>query len=113
MTEEDIKFLEQQKIDMTDVELSGRILDVGGGGEGIIGLLKGENVVAIDRRESELKEAPPGDYLKIIMDAKELKFIGETFDTATAFFTLMYIPLEIHQIIFQEIHRVLKKVENS
>ena len=109
MTEEDIKFLEQQKIDMTDVELSGRILDVGGGGEGIIGLLKGENVVAIDRRESELKEAPPGDYLKIIMDAKELKFIGETFDTATAFFTLMYIPLEIHQIIFQEIHRVLKK----
>jgi len=109
MTEEDIKFIERQKIDMTDVELSGRILDIGGGGEGIIGLLKGESVVAIDRRESELKEAPPGDYLKIIMDAKELKFIGETFDTATAFFTLMYIPFENHQSIFQEIHRVLKK----
>ena len=109
MTEEDIKFIERQKIDITDVELSGRILDIGGGGEGIIGLLKGESVVAIDRRESELKEAPPGDYLKIIMDAKELKFIGETFDTATAFFTLMYIPFENHQLIFQEIHRVLKK----
>jgi len=109
MSEENIKFIDPQHIDLTDVELSGRILDIGGGGEGIIGLLKGENVVAIDRRESELKEAPPGNYLKIIMDAKELKFLDETFDTATAFFTLMYVPLENHQIIFQEIHRVLKK----
>ncbi len=109
MTEEDVKFIETQHIDLTDVELSGRILDIGGGGEGIIGLLKGESVVAIDRSESELRQAPPGDYLKIIMDAKELKFIDETFDTATAFFTLMYVPLENHQLIFQEIHRVLKK----
>ena len=108
MPEEDIRFIETQNIDLTDVDLKGRILDIGGGGEGIIGQLKGERVVAIDRRESELKEAP-GDYLKIIMDAKELKFLDETFDTATAFFTLMYIPLENHQIVFQEIHRVLKK----
>ena len=92
MTEDNIKFIEPQHINISDVELSGRILDIGGGGEGIIGLLKGERVVAIDRRESELKEAPPGDYLKIVMDAKELKFIDEN-----------------HQIIFQEIHRVLKK----
>jgi ubiquinone/menaquinone biosynthesis C-methylase UbiE len=109
MTKEDVKFIEKQKIDLTDVELSGRILDIGGGGEGIIGLLKGERVVAIDRRASELKEAPPGDYLKVIMDATELQFLDETFDTATAFFTLMYVPLENHQKIVQEIHRVLKK----
>jgi len=109
MVQENIKFIELQKIDLTDVELTGRILDIGGGGEGIIGLLKGERVVAIDRRESELKEAPPGDYLKIIMDAKDLKFLDESFDTATAFFTLMYVPIENHQKIFQEIHRVLKK----
>ncbi len=109
MVDENIKFIEKQKIDLTDVELTGRILDIGGGGEAIIGQLKGECVVAIDRRASELKEAPSGDYLKIIMDAKELKFLDESFDTATAFFTLMYIPLENHQQIFQEIHRVLKK----
>ena len=109
MVNENIKFIEKQKIDLTDVELSGRILDIGGGGEGIIGQLKGERVVAIDRRASELKEAPPGDYLKIIMDATELKFLDESFDTATAFFTLMYVPLENHQKIVQEIHRVLKK----
>ena len=109
MAEENIKFIETQKIDLTDVELTGRILDIGGGGEGIIGQLKGERVVAIDRRESELKEAGPGNYLKIIMDAKDLKFLDESFDTATAFFTLMYVPIENHQKIFQEIHRVLKK----
>jgi ubiquinone/menaquinone biosynthesis C-methylase UbiE len=109
MEEENIKFIETQKIDLTDFELTGRILDIGGGGEGIIGQLKGEQVVAIDRRESELKEAAPGDYLKIIMDAKDLQFLNETFDTTTSFFTLMYIPPSIHQKIFQEIYRVTKK----
>ena len=107
--EEKVQFIEPQKIDLTDVELKGRILDIGGGGEGIIGQLKGEQVVAIDRREGELKEAAPGDYLKIIMDAKDLQFLDETFDTTTAFFTLMYIPLSNHQKVFQEIYRVTKK----
>ncbi len=109
MANENIKFVEKQKIDLTGVKLTGRILDIGGGGEGIIGLLKGERVVAIDRRASELKEAPSGDYLKVIMDAKDLQFLDEAFDTVTAFFTLMYVPLENHQKIVQEIHRVLKK----
>jgi len=107
--EEKIHFIDLHKIDLTDVELKGKILDIGGGGEGIIGQLKGEQVVAIDRHESELKEAASGDYLKIIMDAKDLKFLDETFDTTTAFFTLMYIPLSNHQKIFQEIYRVIKK----
>ncbi|MHA2289585.1 MAG: methyltransferase domain-containing protein [Promethearchaeota archaeon] len=107
--EEKIHFTESHKIDLTGVELEGRILDIGGGGEGIIGQLKGQQVVAIDRRESELKEAAPGDYLKIIMDAKDLQFLDETFDTTTAFFTLMYIPRSNHKKIFQEIYRVTKK----
>jgi len=107
--EEKIQFIELQKIDLTDVELKGRILDIGGGGEAIIGLLKGELVVAIDRRKAELENAPSGDHLNIIMDAKDLQFLDESFDTVTAFFTLMYVPLENHLKIIQEIHRVLKK----
>lgn len=107
--EEKIQFTDPQKIDLRVVELKGRILDIGGGGEGIIGQLKGEQVVAIDPKESELKEAAPGDYLKIIMDAKDLQFLDETFDTTTAFFTLMYIPLSDHQKVFKEIYRVTKK----
>ena len=34
-------------------ELNGRILDIGGGGEGIIGRLYREQVVAIDNRQEE------------------------------------------------------------
>ncbi len=39
---EKIQFIELHKINLTDVELNGRILDIGGGGEGIIGQLKEE-----------------------------------------------------------------------
>ena len=103
-----INFVDLHAMDISNVELRGRILDIGGGGEGIIGQLKGKRVVAIDLRESELIEAAPGDYLKIVMDAKELKFLDESFETATAFFTFMYAPLLDHKKIFQEIYRVLK-----
>ena len=96
------------KIDLSNIKLEGRVLDIGGGGEGIIGQVGGEQVVAIDLNKSELEEAPNSGELKIIMNAKELKFLDNTFDTATTFFTLMYIPLSDHKKIFQEIHRVLK-----
>lgn len=107
--EEKIQFIDPQNIDLTNFELKGRILDIGGGGEGVIGQLKGKQVVAIDPKKTELEEAAPGDYLKIIMDAKDLQFLDDTFDTTTAFFTLMYIPLSDHQKVFEEIYRVTKK----
>lgn len=100
-------FTELHQIDLTKVQLNGRILDIGGGGEGIIGLLAGEHVIAIDPSERELKGAP-GDCLKIIMDAKDLKFLNESFDTVTVFFTMMYINLMAHEQVFKEIYRVLK-----
>lgn len=100
--------VEKQKIDISNFQLNGKILDIGGGGEGIIELYKGEQVVAIDRSKRELAGAPENTSLKIVMDAKELMFLDNTFDTVTAFFTLMYVPLANHKIILQEIHRVLK-----
>ena len=100
-------FTELQHIDLTKVQLNGRILDIGGGGEGIIGLFAGEHVIAIDPSERELK-GTPGDCLKIIMDAKDLKFLNESFNTVTVFFTMMYINLMAHVQVFKEIYRVLK-----
>jgi ubiquinone/menaquinone biosynthesis C-methylase UbiE len=97
------------KVDLSKVILKGRILDIGGGGQGIIGQFKGENVVAIDPNKDELEESPSKDDLKIVMDAKDLKFLDNTFDTATSFFTLMYIPNEDYLTIFQEIYRILKR----
>ena len=95
-------------IDISSIDMKGRILDIGGGGEGVIGLCKGEQVVAIDYNKKELEEAPESKALNIVMDAKDLKFLDNTFDSAAAFFTIMYIPLADHKKIFQEIFRVLK-----
>jgi hypothetical protein len=41
---------EQQKVTVDDFETSGRVLQCRGGGEGIIGILKGNQIVAIDLR---------------------------------------------------------------
>jgi ubiquinone/menaquinone biosynthesis C-methylase UbiE len=107
-----IFFTDPQEINLNNLNLEGRILDIGGGGEGIIGQLKGDNVVSIDLRKSELEEAlEAGDTesLKIIMDAKDLKFLDNTFDTITTFFSIMYVPKNDYKKIFEEIYRVLRK----
>ena len=83
------------------------ILDVGGGGQGIIGRVKGRQVVAIDRLGPEL-EGTANEALKLVMDARELQFLENSFGTVTLFFTLMYIPFEDLDTIFSEVARVLK-----
>jgi len=67
---------ETQTIEVSHIETNGLILDVGGGGEGIIGKLNGKQVVAIDTRERELMETR-NEALKVVMDAADLKFSSE------------------------------------
>ena len=88
-------------------ELNGRILDIGGGGEGIIGRLYTNQVVAIDIRQSELDEAPMG-FEKILMDATDLKFNDNSFDHVTSFYTLMFMDSEDQKSAVLEATRVLK-----
>ena len=88
-------------------ELNGRILDIGGGGEGIIGRLYTDQVVAIDIRQSELDEAPMG-FEKILMDATDLKFNDNSFDHVTSFYTLMFMDSEDQKSAVLEATRVLK-----
>lgn len=98
----------KQEIHVEDFDNRGEwILDIGGGGEGIIGLLKGRDVIAIDRVKRELEEMK-NSSLKIVMDASELQFLDETFSYATAFFTFMYIPEADFERVLSEIWRVLK-----
>lgn len=97
-----------QEIHLADFDNKGEwILDLGGGGEGIIGMMKGRDVIAIDRRKDELEETS-NDSLKIVMDMNELNFLDETFSTVTAFFTFMYIPEENFEGILKEVWRVMK-----
>lgn len=98
--------LDEEEVTVSDFDAKGYILDIGGGGEGIIGRLKGEQTIAIDISKAELEAAPPGP-LKIIMDARDLQFLDGTFNTATSFFTFMYIDGSDHERVFREIRRVL------
>jgi len=93
---------------LPDFPAEGLILDVGGGGEGVIGQLKGRQVVAIDLSKRELDEAPGAPLLKIVMDARDLKFTDATFATVTVFFTFMYIDPADLEKVFREIYRVLQ-----
>lgn len=88
-------------------DIEGTILDIGGGGEGIITRVFQEQVVAIDNRREELDEAPGGS-IKIVMDASNLMFTDSCFDNVTAFYSFMYISKALHQKVISEIKRVLK-----
>ena len=83
-----------------------RILDLGGGGAGVIGQLRGQQVTAVDIRQDELDESPPGP-IKVVADAKALPFPDGSFDTVTAFFFLMYVPAADRAAVLREAHRVL------
>jgi ubiquinone/menaquinone biosynthesis C-methylase UbiE len=84
-----------------------RILDLGGGGEGVIGQLRGRQVTAVDIRQEELDEAPPGP-IKIVADARDLPFPDGSFDAATAFYFLMYVPTSERAAVLREAHRVVR-----
>jgi len=88
-------------------ELSGSILDLGGGGEGIVGRVYGAQVMAIDIRSEELEEAPSGSR-KMVMDACALTFCEATFDNVTAFYFFMYLDKARHKEAIREAYRVLK-----
>ena len=105
---EQVLMHDKLEVVLPDFPAEGLILDIGGGGEGVIGQLKGKQVVAVDLSKRELEDAPGQPLLKIVMDARDLKFLDKTFDTATVFFTFMYIAPADHAKVFQEIHRVLR-----
>lgn len=89
-------------------KLRGNILDIGGGGEGVIGRIYGKQVTAIDQSREELEEVT-GDMKKLVMDAEKLEFPEEIFDQVTFFYSLMYMGRETQEKALREAARVLKK----
>ncbi|OLS32043.1 MAG: Ubiquinone/menaquinone biosynthesis C-methyltransferase UbiE [Candidatus Heimdallarchaeota archaeon AB_125] len=88
----------------------GKILDVGGGGEGVIAQVGRERVTAVDKFQSEINEAknkaPEATW--VLADAKELEYSEEFFDNATSFFSIMYMSNDDKAEVFKEVNRVLK-----
>ncbi len=87
--------------------LNGSILDIGGGGEGIIGRVYDHQVTAIDNCQEELDEAPDG-YEKLLMDACNLTFPAHAFDHVTFFYSLMFMNADTQFKAISEATRVLK-----
>ncbi len=56
-------------------------------------------VITIDRSRKELEEAASGP-LNIVMDATELQFLGGTFNTATCFYSLIYMKEDVQKRVF-------------
>jgi ubiquinone/menaquinone biosynthesis C-methylase UbiE len=87
-SEDQIYFFEKQEVVVHHFDASRFILDIGGGGEGIIGQMKGQQVVAIDPNRRELEEAAEGP-LKVVMDAGDMLFLDASFEVVTSFFTVI------------------------
>ena len=87
----------------------GSIVDIGGGGEGIIGQIGGKRVTAVDKFQNEIDEvkhkAPETTW--VLADAKNLDFPDEHFNNATAFFSIMYMSNEDKKAVFKEVYRVI------
>lgn len=89
-------------------DLNGSILDIGGGGEGLIGQIYGHKVIAIDNRQEELDETPDC-CKKRLMDATDLLFSDGSFDNVTFFYSLMYMTKDTQKKAINEAVRVLKQ----
>ena len=55
-------YFERQEVAIPDFAADGFILDIGGGGEGVIGQLKGNQVISIDPYKEELENAPSAQF---------------------------------------------------
>lgn len=108
MNNQDFHLIDKQYVTIEDPFTNNdSIIDLGGGGEGVIGIVRGKQVTAIDLRKDELDEIPNGP-IKVIADARDLPFKNEHFSAATSFFFLMYVEQNDRLQIIKEAFRVLK-----
>jgi len=96
------------KLEVNNFRADGLILDIGGGGEGVIGRLKGSQVVAMDLCKDELDGTVNG-AAKVVMDARHLALPDHSFTTSTAFFSMMFLKTkDDQQRVLEQIWRVLR-----
>jgi ubiquinone/menaquinone biosynthesis C-methylase UbiE len=92
------------------LNIEGRILDIGGGGEGLVSRIEREKVCVVDYRLSEIREAQihgaPANW--IVGDGRHLGFKDASFDMVTLWFSLGYMrEWYIKKQVVEEAKRVL------
>jgi ubiquinone/menaquinone biosynthesis C-methylase UbiE len=102
-------FTQAQKITIDTIP-NGSVIDIGGGGEGVIAQIGKDKVTVIDKRQEEIDEArskaPTSKW--VLADATSLEYDTGYFDNATAFFSGMYMSIETFEEVCKEVYRVLK-----
>jgi len=101
-----------QNISLKKLNTEGPILDIGGGGEGLVSRIECERVCAVDIRMSEIREAQihgaPANWF--VGDGRYLCFRDSSFDVVTLWFSLGYMSeWTIKRSVLEEARRVLKK----
>jgi ubiquinone/menaquinone biosynthesis C-methylase UbiE len=102
----------EKKIKLNRLESDGLILDIGGGGEGLVSRIEGDRVCAVDIRMSEIREAQIHGHSSnwIVADGRTLCFDDGVFDIVTLWFSLGYMSdWGIKLAVLEAAHRVLKK----
>ena len=94
-------------IDLRKTRLHETILDLGGGGEGVISRLCPSQVFALDKRLDELEKAP-GIQRALVADGLHLPLMSGAFASCTSFFTMMYLLNEALAQLARELHRVMQ-----
>jgi len=101
-----------QTIHLDDLPKDRLILDIGGGGEGLVSRIGGKHVCAVDYRMSKILEAkihdPPANWF--VADARSLPFQDRSFDMVTVWFSLEYMAgWSVKERIMAESFRSLKR----
>ncbi|RDE16554.1 MAG: hypothetical protein C4K47_01545 [Candidatus Thorarchaeota archaeon] len=101
-----------QEIAFERLRSTGLVLDVGGGGEGIVSRIEGSRVCAIDINLSEIREAQIYESAPqwIASDGESLPFRNAVFQTAAIWFSLDYMAdWKMKRAVVREVLRVLRK----
>ncbi len=101
-----------QKIELERLWKKGRIIDIGGGSEGLVSRIEGTRVCAVDIRMDRIREAKIHDSSSnwFACDATQLCFQSSTFDVATLWFSLGYMKKwSEKKEVLSETYRVLSQ----
>jgi ubiquinone/menaquinone biosynthesis C-methylase UbiE len=101
-----------QKISLDPLHSEGMILDIGGGGEGLVSRITEAKVCALDIRISEIREAQihgsPANWF--VGDGQSLCFQDGVFDTVALWFSLGYMKdWSTKENVLKEAYRVLNQ----
>ena len=107
----DLYSVPMQEIHLERIDADGYILDIGGGGEGLVSRIEGGRVCSVDISMTKLRDAQlyGSDAQWIVSDGRNLCLRENTFSVATVWFSLGYLgDWQSKRSVFTELTRVLK-----